>query len=334
MNHRILEWWEVWALARQAQNKFSSSFFSSWEKNCCPRAPGEAGKGNLTFRALELRRRVGKAVCNMEIRPAACFCFLGPVLFWVQTGPWSQCGPSPLWDLRAMPVNGWPAFLSARGFSASVSSGHILYPVNSLVLAFQKGCVGLVSVPLRRGGGHRLPPGPGMKVNWKCQALSRVWLFATPWTVAHQAPLSMEFSRQEYRSGYLLPSLGHLPDPGIEPRSAALQADSSPSEPPGRLWFQKVDELLGCVTGIRIPSRSDFGNKVWLCFSGICSEGMSVITKGASRGKGWPPPACEGGTHLSVDISVTMRKKWSSNFLLKVNDNYNDSNNINNNNYN
>ena len=47
-----------------------------------------------------------------------------------------------------------------------------------------------------------------------------------PWTVAHQAPLSMGFSRQEYWSGLPLPTPGDLPDPGIEPRSPALQADS------------------------------------------------------------------------------------------------------------
>ena len=59
-------------------------------------------------------------------------------------------------------------------------------------------------------------------------------LFATPWTVAHQAPLSMGFSRQEYWSGLPFPSPGDLPDPGIEPRSPALQADSLTSEPPGK----------------------------------------------------------------------------------------------------
>ena len=48
---------------------------------------------------------------------------------------------------------------------------------------------------------------------------SRVWLFVTPWTVAHQAPLSMRFSRQEYWSGLPFPSPGDLPDPGIEPAS-------------------------------------------------------------------------------------------------------------------
>ena len=64
----------------------------------------------------------------------------------------------------------------------------------------------------------------------KCTSLSCVWLFATPWTVAHQAPLSMEFSRQEYWSGLPFPSPGYLPNPGIEPGSPALQANSVPSE--------------------------------------------------------------------------------------------------------
>ena len=54
-----------------------------------------------------------------------------------------------------------------------------------------------------------------------------------PWTVAHQTPLSMEFSRQEYWSGLPFPSLGDLPDPGIEPGSPVLQADSLQFEPPG-----------------------------------------------------------------------------------------------------
>ena len=53
---------------------------------------------------------------------------------------------------------------------------------------------------------------------------------ATPWTVTCQAPLSMEFSGQEYWSELPFPSPGDLPDPGIKPRSPALQADSLPSE--------------------------------------------------------------------------------------------------------
>ena len=66
----------------------------------------------------------------------------------------------------------------------------------------------------------------------KVKSLSRVQLFVTPWTVAYQAPPSMEFSRQEYWSGLPFPSSGDLPDPGIEPRSPALLADTLPSEPP------------------------------------------------------------------------------------------------------
>ena len=62
----------------------------------------------------------------------------------------------------------------------------------------------------------------------------RLQLFAIPWTVAYQAPPSMEFSRQEYWSGLPFPSPGDLPDPGIEPRSPTLQADALPSELPGK----------------------------------------------------------------------------------------------------
>ena len=69
--------------------------------------------------------------------------------------------------------------------------------------------------------------------------LSCVRLFATPWTVAHQAPPSMEVSRQEYWSGQPFPSPGNLPDPGLELGSHALQADSLPSEP-----TEKPEQIL------------------------------------------------------------------------------------------
>ena len=59
--------------------------------------------------------------------------------------------------------------------------------------------------------------------------------FVTPRTVAHQAPLSVEFSRQEYWSGLRFPSPGDLLNPGIEPRSPALQADSLPTEAKAQL---------------------------------------------------------------------------------------------------
>ena len=66
------------------------------------------------------------------------------------------------------------------------------------------------------------------------KSLSRVRLFVTPWTVAYQAPQSVEFSRQENWSGLPFPSPGYLPSPGIEPGSSALQADSLLSKPPGK----------------------------------------------------------------------------------------------------
>ena len=68
----------------------------------------------------------------------------------------------------------------------------------------------------------------------KMKLLSCVRLFATPWTVAHQASPSMGFSRQEYWSGLQFPSPGDLSDPGIEPESPAFQADALTSEPPGK----------------------------------------------------------------------------------------------------
>ena len=65
-------------------------------------------------------------------------------------------------------------------------------------------------------------------------SLSRVQLFATPWTVASQVPPSMGFYRQEYWSGLPFPSPGDLPNSGIEPRSPTLEADALPSEPPAK----------------------------------------------------------------------------------------------------
>ena len=65
--------------------------------------------------------------------------------------------------------------------------------------------------------------------------LSRSQLFVTPWTVAHQAPLSMGFSRQEYWSRLPFPSPGDFPDPGIEPMSPALAGKFFTTQPPEKL---------------------------------------------------------------------------------------------------
>ena len=75
-------------------------------------------------------------------------------------------------------------------------------------------------------------------IKWvKVKPLSRARLFATLWTVTHQAPLSMGFSRQDYWSGLPFPSPGDLPNPGIEARSPALLADALTSEPLGKHFY-------------------------------------------------------------------------------------------------
>ena len=98
------------------------------------------------------------------------------------------------------------------------------------------------------------------------ESLSRVQLFATPWTVAHQAPPSMGFSRQEYWSGLPFPSPGDLPNPGIEPRSPALQADALTSEPPGK---PKGKSNLSKYQSFRTlnPLSNNLNNQSHLCLT-------------------------------------------------------------------
>ena len=92
---------------------------------------------------------------------------------------------------------------------------------------------------------------------------SRVRLVAIPWPVVYQASLSMGFSRQEYWSGLPFPSPGDLPDPGIKPRSPALQADALPSEPPGKPQYDTS-----------IPTRKEARDQTL----GLCTVGSSVET--------------------------------------------------------
>ena len=91
------------------------------------------------------------------------------------------------------------------------------------------------------------------------KSLSRVRLFATPWTVAYQAPLSMRFSRQGYWNGLPFPSPGDLPNPGIEPKCPALQADSLPTKLQGNIvtirWFIN-GKRFKCMFYIHIVSVS------------------------------------------------------------------------------
>ena len=99
---------------------------------------------------------------------------------------------------------------------------------------------GHINPPVQQGMERSLrdPEVPSLVDSTLCVGMlgrfSRVRLFATPWTVARQAPLSMGFSRQEYWSGLPCPPPGDLPNPGIKPASLVLQADSLPTEPPGK----------------------------------------------------------------------------------------------------
>ena len=107
--------------------------------------------------------------------------------------------------------------------------------------------------------------------------LSRVWLFATPWTVVYKAPLSMEFSRQEYWSGLPFPSPGDLPDPGIEPgllhcRQTLYRLGHQGSPGEGSKW-QNQNSNSGDLT------------------SELCTASPCIIrlTKGHSRKKAKEP---------------------------------------------
>ena len=87
-------------------------------------------------------------------------------------------------------------------------------------------------------------PRPPVPCEVKVRLLSRVRLFATPWTVAYQASLSLGFSRQEYWSGLPFPSPGALPDPGIKPGSPAPEADALTFEPPGKPLSLTISQSL------------------------------------------------------------------------------------------
>ena len=113
----------------------------------------------------------------------------------------------------------------------------------------------------------------------------------TPWTVACQAPLSIEFSRQEYWSWLPFPPPGDHPFPGIEPPSPVLQVNSLPTEPPGRpwAWFQpKAPESLCFSTWALWFYRSlvrctlmEQGDAESLCHSGQSSNnwGLKLVEK-------------------------------------------------------
>ena len=137
---------------------------------------------------------------------------------------------------------------------------------------------------------RRLQPGRTLRVCTdtythmrKCQLLSHVPLCWTPWTVAHQAPLSMGFSGQEYSNGQPFPSSRDLPDPGIKPRSPALQADSFLSEPLS-LWC--ILEGMGKQNVVLVKLTDSFGIPVKL-FSPFLSFSLYLYIFTICRGLTW-----------------------------------------------
>ena len=92
----------------------------------------------------------------------------------------------------------------------------------------------------------------------ECQSLSSVVLFATPRTVAHQAPLSMGFSRQKYWKGLPCPPPGDLPNPGLEPGCPTLQTNSLPSELPGIVLLLPLIRLNTLIRKPRCHSTTSW----------------------------------------------------------------------------
>ena len=101
--------------------------------------------------------------------------------------------------------------------------------------------------------------------------LSHVQLFAAPWTVAHQATLSMEFTRQEYWSGCPFPSPGNLPNAGVEPRSPALQVDSLRLSHQGRPSTSDTPGAIPCpdirTISFRIITAMSTFSHLWLSYT-------------------------------------------------------------------
>ena len=136
------------------------------------------------------------------------------------------------------------------------------------------------------------------------KSLSRVRLFATPWTVAHQAPPSMGFSRQEYRSGLPFPSPGDLPDPGIEPWSPAFQADTLTSEPRGKNHSVMSDSATPWIVAYQSPQSMEFSRQEY--WSGLPFPSPGDL----------PNPGIEPGSPAFQADALTSEPQGSTRCLL------------------
>ena len=135
---------------------------------------------------------------------------------------------------------------------------------------------------------------------------SRVRLFVTPWTVAHQAPLSMRLSREEYWSRWPFPFPGDVPKPGIKSRSSALQADSLPLSRRGSPQSYDHMELndvnknsLGSESVLR-PSKQELGLPT-ISNNNFCSPELGALHGDCVAPLGfWQFVPSQEKTHLSL----------------------------------
>ena len=116
---------------------------------------------------------------------------------------------------------------------------------------------------------------------------------ATPWTVAHQTPLSMEFSRQEYWNGLPFPSPRDLPNSGIEPRSPALQVDYLPSEPPGEAPLLL---LLSWLPPLGLHTQSI------ACFPLLSASSISYLVRSLSCCVSLLSPTCKDWPFIYITV--------------------------------
>ena len=130
------------------------------------------------------------------------------------------------------------------------------------------------------------------------EPLGCVRLFATPWTAAHQAPLSMGFSRQEYWSGLPFPSPADLPHPGIELRSPALQTDALTSEP---TEYESESEVAQSWTLCDPMDCSLPGSSVHGIFQAIVLEWIAIFfSRGSSLPRDRIQVSCIAGRCFTV----------------------------------
>ena len=131
---------------------------------------------------------------------------------------------------------------------------------------------------------------------------------AIPRTIALLAPLSMEFSRQEYWSGLPFPSLGDLPDPGIKPRSPGLQADSLLLEPPGKpIYHQRAYQIISHSASFNFPHNSV--GKESTCNAG---DPSSIPGLGRSPGEGIGYPLQYSWASLVAQLVKNLPSVWET----------------------